>query len=370
MFSTKIYEETTSNKYGVNAHIIINTNSISRLIGFLFVLIIMRNNSFCQQVVGAGQMPSMVTERNLVHLVYGRQDSIMYSVSEDFGKTFTKETVVAVIPDLAASHTRGPQIAVNTQGVVITACNAPGDIYSFVLDSRKNVIAKSRVNDADTTAKENLMALSAHGDMVFATWLDLRSGHNQIYGAGSSDGGRTWSKNVRIYSSPDTTVCECCKPSVEVHGTNVYVMFRNWLNGYRDLYVVRSNDRGNSFDIPQKVGYGGWKLSGCPMDGGDFTVFAHDAVHAVFNRAGSIFACTLGEQEKQIGSGRSCTMDAFEARAAYAWVEKGNIVCLNSLGRKILLGQGQVPILKVIDSSHALCVWESEKQIMKTIVAL
>ena len=37
-------------------------------------------------------------------------------------------------------------------------------------------------------------------------------------------------------ASPDTTVCECCKPSVVIEGNNVYVMFRNWLNGNR-IYI-------------------------------------------------------------------------------------------------------------------------------------
>jgi hypothetical protein len=52
-----------------------------------------------------------------------------------------------------------------------------------------------RVNDVDTTAKENLMALSADGDNAFAVWLDLRDKHNKLFGAKSIDGGKTWSKN-------------------------------------------------------------------------------------------------------------------------------------------------------------------------------
>ena len=73
------------------------------------------------------------------------------------------------------------------------------------------------MNDPDTTAKEGLMALSADKENVFAVWLDLRGNkRNKIYGAKSIDGGKTWSKNIMIYTSPDTTVCECCKPSVDM----------------------------------------------------------------------------------------------------------------------------------------------------------
>jgi hypothetical protein len=56
-----------------------------------------------------------------------------------------------------------------------------------------------------------------------------------------------------IYASPDTTVCECCKPSVAMKGNSVYVMFRNWLNGNRDLYLIQSSDNGNTFRQVQKI---------------------------------------------------------------------------------------------------------------------
>jgi Neuraminidase (sialidase) len=108
----------------------------------------------------------------------------------------------------------------------------------------------------DTVAKENLMALSADGQNAFAVWLDLRDKHNKIFGAKSSDGGKTWGKNIMIYASPDTTVCECCKPSVVIKGNNVYGLFRNWLNGNRDLHIIQSTDGGLNFGQAQKLGTG------------------------------------------------------------------------------------------------------------------
>lgn len=86
-----------------------------------------------------------------------------------------------------------------------------------------------KVNDVDTVAKENFLALTADGENTFAVWLDLRDKHNKIFDAKSNDGGIIWSKNILVYASPDATVCECCKPSVVMKGSDVYVMFRNWL---------------------------------------------------------------------------------------------------------------------------------------------
>src|SRR6476660_5154931 len=131
----------------------------------------------------AGQMPNLSRDNSgTVHLVYGNGDSILYSYSSDKGKTFSSTSLVAILPELAASHMRGPQIATTSNGLLITACNKMGNIFSFTKDKSGDWSQALRVNDVDTIAKENFMALSADGNNVFAIWLDLRDGHNRIYG--------------------------------------------------------------------------------------------------------------------------------------------------------------------------------------------
>ena len=102
-----------------------------------------------------------------------------------------------------------------------------------------------------------------------------------------------------IYTSPDSTVCECCKPSVVMKNNNVYVMFRNLLNGNRDLYLIQSADGGNSFGEAQKLGTGSWQLDGCPMDGGGIAVNDNGEVQTVWRRKNKIFAAAPGNSEKR-----------------------------------------------------------------------
>ena len=222
----------------------------------------------------------------------------------------------------------------------------------------------------DTVAKENLMALAADGDDAFAVWLDLRDRHNKIFGAKSTDGGKHWSKNMMIYASPDSTVCECCKPSVVFKGDNVYIMFRNWLNGNRDLYLVRSGDGGATFDKAQKLGNGSWALNGCPMDGGSLVVDRHGNVQTVWNRQGIIYACEPGSGEIKLGEGRNCTMETVNGKNVYAWVEDGNVIVLKPRGMKEKLGKGQLPLIRALGNEHILCIWENDKQIHKAILEL
>ena len=320
--------------------------------------------------ITAGQMPNVVKDNSgNFHLVYGHGDSIMYSYSSS-GRTFSTPVLVSIIPKLAASHMRGPQIAATSDGLIVTACNDLGDIFSFSKSQSGKWNQSGRVNDIDTVAKENLMALAADEKNAFAVWLDLRNKHNQIYGARSTDGGKNWSKNNMIYVSPDTTVCECCKPSVVVKGDNVYVMFRNLLNGNRDMYLIQSSDEGLTFGSAQKLGTGSWALNGCPMDGGAIAINKSGSPETVWNRKGMIYTCEPGKEEKELGKGRSCTIETVNGKNVYAWVEDGEIIVLKPMGMRRTLGKGQLPILKAINNEHVLCVWENDKQIRKAIVEL
>lgn len=321
-------------------------------------------------VVAHGQMPSMAKDKNnRLHIVYGTGDSIMYVTSSDYCETFSAPSLVAVVPKVFSFATRGPQVAATTNGILVTASTSVGNIHAFRKATGGKWTGVGKVNDREATAKEGLMALGADGNQVFAVWLDLRENNrNKIYGSRSADGGKTWSKNLLVYASPDTTVCECCKPSVVVRGEQVYVMFRNWYQGNRDLYLIQSDNGGTSFGPAQRLGMGSWKLNGCPMDGGGLTVNKDGAVQTVWKREKNIYAAMPGMAEKLIGQGRGCTIETLNGQNIYAWVENGAVVYMNSRGEKKILGPGQQPVLKALDNSQVVCVWENQEQIHASVV--
>ncbi|MGN6539366.1 MAG: hypothetical protein ACTHKY_01025 [Ginsengibacter sp.] len=322
-------------------------------------------------VIGNGQMPNIAKDKSgMIHLVYGLGDSIMYTSSSNNGQSFSSPSVVAVVPDLFSFAMRGPQIAVNNSGVIITACTTNGNIFSYYKE-KENWKQGMRVNDADTIAKEGLMALAADGENAFAVWLDLRGNkRNKIYGAQSSDGGKSWSKNIMVYTSPDTGVCPCCKPSVLMNGKNVYVMFRNWLEGNRDMYLTESDNNGASFSTAQKLGTGSWKLNACPMDGGGMAINKNGKVQTIWRREGNIFTAVPNVPEVKIGEGRSCTISTVNNKNIYAWTDNQKVICMKSGGEKNVIGNGSLPVLKALDDKHAICVWENDKQIHASVVEL
>jgi hypothetical protein len=323
-------------------------------------------------VVAKGRMPNITTDKgNNVHIVYGTGDSIMYLSSTNKGKSFTSPSLIAVLPGVLASSMRGPQIAATNNGLIVTACTNKGNIYSFKQQALGKWTRAMKVNDVDEVAKEGLMGLSADGLNVFAVWLAVKNPKGQnVYGAKSADGGKTWSKNLLVYASPESTVCECCKPSVAVKGNGVYVMFRNFLNGNRDLYLAKSNNGGKSFEGAQKLGVGNWKLNGCPMDGGGLAINSSGVPQTVWRREGKIYASTVGSTEKEIGEGRGCTMETVNNKNVYAWTENGDVVLIKPQGQKKVLGKGSQPIVKALNNEHVICVWENDKQIHASVLEL
>jgi len=320
-------------------------------------------------VIANGQMPSLAKDNQIgMHVVYGSGDSIMYTSLSGNDTTFSRPTLIGVLPHLAASHTRGPQIACSEKGLTVTACNSDGDIFSYYKADKANWVSTARVNDADTVAKENLMSLGGDGKYNYSVWLDLRGNRqNKIYGARTDDGGKTWLKNKLIYASPDSTVCQCCKPSVVVKGNNVYVMFRNWLDGNRNMYLIKSNDGGNTFGNAEKLGKGDWKLNGCPMDGGGIAIGDNGLIETVWRREGKLYAAKPGMPENEIGQGKGCTVEIFKGKPVYAWVDNGLISVTSSNGQKLTLGKGSQPALKILNDKSMICIWENDKQIHAAI---
>lgn len=322
-------------------------------------------------VIANGQVPNIAIDKNgTIHLVYGLGDSIMYTASSDKGNSFSRPSLIAVVPGLYSFAMRGPQIASTDEGIIVTGCTSKGNIFSYYKENGKWKLG-ARVNDVDTVAKEGLMALSADGENVFAVWLDLRGDkRNKIYGAQSKDGGKSWAENKMIYTSPDTSVCPCCKPSVVVKRNNVYVMFRNRLHGNRDLYLMRSVNNGASFGKAEKLGTGNWQLNACPMDGGGLAINENGQVRTIWRREGAIFTDAPGVPEIEVGKGRNCTIAAIDNKNMFAWTENGKVLFIKPNGQKKTLGKGSLPVLKGVDDEHAICVWQNEHQIHGAVVEL
>jgi hypothetical protein len=264
---------------------------------------------------------------------------------------------------------RGPRVAYADDAVVVSAIvgekgkGQDGDLMAWrSTDGGRTWSAPARVTDAVGSAREGLHAMAARGTHVFAAWLDLRAPGMRIYGASSTDGGRTWSPNRLVYASPSGAVCTCCHPSVAIDTAGqVLVMFRNALGGSRDLYLARSSDAGRTFATPPKLGQGTWKLEACPMDGGALAIADGGRVSTVWRREDTVFASGIEGPERALATGRNPALAVTKSGDYRAWTE-GKALMLQRPGTaraEAIAADGAFPALAALDDGSVIVAWES-----------
>lgn len=314
-----------------------------------------------EKEVAHGVAPSLTFAESQVHMVFSTGDSILYCFSTNQGESFSKPLFAGFVPNLSVGGGRGPQIISANGHLLIAVASTEGNLYTFTKKDKSSLWKEgARINDTSEIAKEAFVSLSSNrnGD-VYAVWLDLRyDNKNKIVGAKSLDGGQTWSKNKIIYRSPDSTVCECCRPSVVMKDETVVVMFRNWLKGNRDMHVITSTDGGSHFGEAVKAGDGSWKLNGCPMDGGALIIDSDNTIHTVWRRQQEIFIWTKGKKEQSVTQGRQCVIAGDKGKHYIAFVDEGKIYCRKPDGNKVELGRGSYPDIVKTDLGSVVCAWE------------
>src|SRR6185295_15520295 len=319
-----------------------------------------------------------------IYVVFGAADSIYCSVSNDGGRSFADPVRVGELGKLALGMRRGPRVAVNESGVVVTAIAAKqkrapaGELWAWhSTDGGTTWQQPVTVNDVEGAAREGLHALAPGPRDQFAiVWLDLRHGKQEVVGSFSRDGGKTWSDNRLIYASPDGNVCECCHPSVAIDKTGtIYVMWRNQLDGARDMYLSSSSDAGKSFTQARKLGSGTWMKDGCPMDGGALAIGA-GTVESIWRRDKDIFRAGLDGDEERIGAGEQPWAAAGVKGTYMVWLSRrqGDLLVLTPGAKKPrqLAASANDPVIvtPVAGQGPAVVVGESGRKESATIFAL
>jgi hypothetical protein len=118
--------------------------------------------------------------------------------------------------------------------------------------------------------------MAVTGGAVYISWLDERNvkpaahsemhvePNSEVFFASSNDGGRTFSKNIRVASD----VCPCCKTATLAANGKLYLSWRQVLPGeFRHIAVASSNDGGQTFSNASIVSDDKWMLTACPMSG-------------------------------------------------------------------------------------------------------
>jgi hypothetical protein len=299
-----------------------------------------------------GSQPQLAALGQRVYLAFGSDNTISVARSEDAGETFGAATRLASSGRLSLGMHRGPRVAATASALLVSAVigakggGADGDVVLYRSNDQGASWAPPVViNDVTGSAREGLHAMAANpSGLVVLAWLDLRDKGTRIYAAVSRDHGATWAADALVYSSPSGSVCECCHPSVAISAQGqIAVMFRNNLDGNRDMYVARAAADAR-FGPPTKVGTESWLLNACPMDGGGIS-FAADGLVAAWRRNTSVLVSTSQVSERNLDAGRDPAIAAVGSHVDIAWSSKAGIQLARDGGPSTLIGPGGFPAL-------------------------
>lgn len=317
----------------------------------------------------------LASNNDLVAATFAWQDKVMFTSSHDGGRTWLDPRVAFEPGVIACGRHRGPRIVLGGNVIVISVVAGPkgggadGDLLAVrSVDGGKHWSTPVRINDAANSAREGLHAMAAgRGGLIYAAWLDLRSRGTKLYGSVSTDGGATWSPNKLVYQSPSGTICQCCHPSIAIDPANdaIYVMWRNAVDGNRDLYLTRSIDRGRTFSTPEQLGVSSWKLDACPMDGGGIAIGTDGKAVTVWRRESTIFTARTGETERPVHEGRNPAIAVGTEGAYLAWTDENGLEARipGHSDPVVLDPEGQYPQLAALSDGTILAGWERKGQI-------
>ncbi|HUR56888.1 MAG TPA: sialidase family protein [Opitutaceae bacterium] len=268
------------------------------------------------------------------HGAPSRPGEVFVACSKDAGATFGPAVKAVTLPKLMLGMRRGPRIATHGDHVTVTMV---GDELCAVRseDGGRTWSQPVTINDVSTSAREGLHDLAAGpAGELFVTWLDLRNGKMELWSATSRDAGRTWAKNQQVYSSPDKAICECCHPTslFDAEG-NLAVMWRNSIEGSRDMWMTTRPKGATQFTPARKLGTGTWKLAACPMDGGRILALGGGKFGAVFQRAGEVFFVAAAGEEKLIGAGKQPIAVRRGGESLILWQQGADLVSVSDVGQ-------------------------------------
>jgi len=84
----------------------------------------------------------------------------------------------------------------------------------------------------------------------------------------SEDGGLNFLAPVTASTPSDgNAVCECCTSDIITSGDSVWLLYRNDNEDLRDIWVSRSTDLAETFDVATDVDATDWHLNFCPIAG-------------------------------------------------------------------------------------------------------
>jgi hypothetical protein len=197
---------------------------------------------------------------------------IYFAKSSDGGKTFGNNIKLNEEGGVFHHYLYRPSIAVDTMGNIHVAwhTNKNGEYniyYSKSTDGGFSFTPNVIVNNVNDAHKRFQVSITTDKmNNVYITWVDYRNGdyNSDIYFSKSIDGGKTFSKNIRVNDDGNTSPPTSYQASPDIlvdEDNHVYVVWQDKRNPTWAIYFSKSIDEGITFSKSIRIDdYQGYPL--------------------------------------------------------------------------------------------------------------
>jgi hypothetical protein len=125
-------------------------------------------------------------------------------------------------------------------GVIITVS------FAALLSISITTAALGRISDGTSNTifySGARASIAVSGDNVYLTWWDNKTGNNEVFFAGSNDGGKKFDKEINLSNAKGGSA----DSQITAQGNNVYVTWWDNKTGDWQVFSKASNDNGKTF---------------------------------------------------------------------------------------------------------------------------
>ena len=164
--------------------------SVQMLASLVLIALIAQPSAWGRTEIPEAMQPQLFSARDgRVWLAYAKGKDLFVAYSKDGGVEFSAAVKVVSDEKFMIGMRRGPRIVADGEHVTVTVIGS--ELLSYhSSDGGLTWSAAHTINEVPGSAREGLHDLTAAPDgRLFVTWLDLRNGKMELWGARSSDAG-------------------------------------------------------------------------------------------------------------------------------------------------------------------------------------
>lgn len=284
--------------------------------------------------------------------------TLYLSASRDGGKTF--DAPVKVNDDSAPASHAMHSLAVGDDGKVFMAWLDERNIKTEAKTFSGDEVIEPQKNDLpnefqfvkthhDSNKKAHNKAEETKPEKKEMSRENVEP-NSEVFSAVSSDGGKTFSKNLKISSE----VCPCCKTNLAVDKNGkIYASWRQVVgDNFRHIAVASSENGGASFSNYTIVSDDQWQINACPVSGAPMRVDGENNLKIAWftnGKAGTpgLYFSESKDGGKTFAPRKAVFEDLVSGTSSLLADDKGNLRTVFESNAKVFISDLQTPAKEI-----------------------